>query len=57
MSEEIKTKHKELAITVHGENDVQIALLENGKLVEIHREKSSNEAAIGDIYYATVKKF
>ncbi len=57
MSEEVTVKQKELAITVHSENDVQIALLENGKLVEIQREKSSQELAIGDVYYGKVKKF
>lgn len=46
---------KELIITSHP-NEVQIALLEDKKLVEIHRETSSDCHSIGDIYLGTVKK-
>lgn len=46
---------KELIITAHP-NEVQIALLEDKKLVEIHRESSSDCHSIGDIYLGTVRK-
>lgn len=46
---------KELIITSHP-NEVQIALLEDKKLVEIHREKSSDQFSVGDIYLGKVKK-
>ncbi|MEG2070556.1 MAG: Rne/Rng family ribonuclease [Bacteroidales bacterium] len=46
---------KELVITSHT-NEVQIALLEDKKLVEIHREKSSDQFSVGDIYLGKVKK-
>ncbi|MCQ2265771.1 MAG: Rne/Rng family ribonuclease, partial [Bacteroidales bacterium] len=46
---------KELIITSHT-NEVQIALLEDKKLVEIHRETSSDCHSIGDIYLGTVRK-
>lgn len=37
-------------------NEVVIALLKNGKLVELHEEKSDNSFAVGDIYLGKVKK-
>lgn len=46
---------KELIITSHP-NEVQIALLEDKRLVEIHRETSSDCHSIGDIYLGTVRK-
>lgn len=46
---------KELIITSHP-NEVQIALLEDKRLVEIHREKSSDQFSVGDIYLGKVKK-
>lgn len=46
---------KELIIASHP-NEVQIALLEDKKLVEIHRETSSDCHSVGDIYLGTVKK-
>lgn len=46
---------KELIITSHP-NEVQIALMEDKKLVEIHREKSSDQFSVGDIYLGKVKK-
>ena len=46
---------KELIIASHP-NEVQIALLENKKLVEIHRETASDCHSVGDIYLGTVKK-
>lgn len=46
---------RELIITSHP-NEVQIALLEDKKLVEIHREKASDQFSVGDIYLGKVKK-
>jgi ribonuclease G len=54
MTEETELS-KELIITQHP-NEVQIALLENKRLVEIHREKTSDTVAVGDIYLGKVKK-
>lgn len=53
MSDNIETK--ELIITSHP-NEIQIALLEDKRLVEIHREKSSDQFSVGDIYLGRVKK-
>lgn len=36
--------------------EVEIALLENGKLVEIHSQKTSVSFSVGDIFLGTVKK-
>jgi len=47
---------KEIVITCHPNQEVQIALLEDKKLVEIHRGKTSDECAVGDIYLGKVKK-
>lgn len=46
---------KELIIASHP-NEVQFALLEDKRLVEIHRESSSDCHSVGDIYLGTVKK-
>lgn len=46
---------KELVITSH-EKGVQVALLEDKKLVEIHNEKASMQFSVGDIYLGRVKK-
>lgn len=46
---------KEIVITSHG-NEVQVAVLEDKKLMEIHREKSSMQFSVGDIYLGKVKK-
>lgn len=46
---------KELIITTH-QKDVQIALLEDKKLVELHREKSSDQFSVGDIYLGKVRR-
>lgn len=46
---------KELIITSHP-NEVQIALLEDKRLVEIHREKASDTFSVGDVYLGKVKK-
>ena len=54
-TEETPKISKELVITSR-ETEVQIALLEDKKLVEIHREKKNEECALGDIYFAKVKR-
>jgi ribonuclease G len=36
--------------------DVEIALLENGKLVEIHKQKTNNSSTVGDIFLSSTKK-
>jgi ribonuclease G len=46
---------KELIIN-SSPTDVEIALLENGKLVEIHRQKSTVNFAVGDIFLGQIKK-
>ena len=46
---------KELIITTH-QKDVQIALLEDQKLVELHREESSEQVSVGDIYLGKVHR-
>lgn len=38
------------------QNEVEIALLENKKLVEIHKQKSNNNSSVGDIFLCQVKK-
>ena len=54
-TEEAPKISKELVITSH-ETEVQIALLEDNKLMEIHREKNSEECTVGDIYFGKVKR-
>ncbi len=46
---------KELIIN-SSPTDVEIALLENGKLVEIHRQKTSVSFSVGDIFLGRIKK-
>lgn len=46
---------KEIVITSHA-NEVQVAILEDKKLVEIHREKTTAKFSVGDIYLGKVKK-
>ncbi|MDR2979358.1 MAG: Rne/Rng family ribonuclease [Bacteroidales bacterium] len=46
---------RELIVASHP-GEVQIALLEDKKLVEIHREKSSDQFSVGDIYLGKIKK-
>ena len=58
MAEETKdTKEitKELIITTHTD-DVQIAMLEDKRLVEIHQEKSSEQFSVGNIYLGKIRK-
>jgi len=47
--------NRELIIN-SGPECIEIALLENKKLVELHHEKQSNEYVVGDIYLGKVKK-
>lgn len=54
-TEETPKISKELVITSR-ETEVQIALLEDKKLMEIHREKKNEECAVGDIYFGKVKR-
>jgi len=37
-------------------NEVVIAILQDSKLVELHREKTNNNFSVGDIYLGRVKK-
>ena len=46
---------KELVIN-SSPTEVEIALLENSKLVEIHRQKMDNNFAVGDIFLGRIKK-
>src|SRR5246127_5089576 len=47
--------NKELIINASGEG-VEIALLEDKKLVELHYERVQDQFAVGDIYLGKVKK-
>ncbi|MCB0660077.1 MAG: Rne/Rng family ribonuclease [Saprospiraceae bacterium] len=37
-------------------NEVEIALLEGSKLVEIHRQKTNNTSTVGDVFLGSIKK-
>ena len=52
MSDEI---NRELIIS-KGDNDIQIALLENKQLVEINRDASNRNHMVGDVYLGKVKR-
>ena len=47
--------NKELIINASDEG-VEIALLENKKLVELHYEKGQDQFAVGDLYLGKIKK-
>jgi ribonuclease G len=47
--------NKELIINASGEG-VEIALLEDKRLVELHYERGTDQFAVGDIYLGKVKK-
>ena len=47
--------NKELIISTKDEG-VQVALLEEKRLVELHKENASGQYAVGDIYFGKVKK-
>ena len=46
---------RDLIINSHA-SEVDIALLEDNVLVELHREKTNNQFAVGDVYLGRVKK-
>ena len=52
---EKKTVTRDLVINSHA-SEVDIALLEDNVLVELHREKTNNQFAVGDVYLGRVKK-
>ena len=52
---EIKTVTRDLVINSHA-SEVDIALLEDNVLVELHREKTNNQFAVGDVFLGRVKK-
>ncbi len=47
---------KDLIISSRGSEGVQIALLEDKKLVELHKEQPGGQYAVGDIYFGKVRK-
>ncbi len=47
---------KDLIISARGDEGVQLALLEDKKLVELHKEQPGGQYAVGDIYFGKVKK-
>lgn len=47
--------NKELIISAT-ENEVQLALLEDKQLVELHKDKGGNSVQVGDIYVGKVRK-
>ncbi|MCQ2301979.1 MAG: Rne/Rng family ribonuclease [Bacteroidales bacterium] len=54
-AEEQKTVVRDLVISSHA-SEVDIALLEDNILVELHKEKTNNQFAVGDVYLGRVKK-
>ena len=48
-------KQKELIIDSTGE-EVDIAILQDRRLIELHKEKLGNDFNVGDIYLGTIKK-
>lgn len=46
---------KELIINA-SQTEVEIALMENQKLVELHKQKTSSTFSVGDIFLASIKK-
>ncbi|MBP9690027.1 MAG: ribonuclease E/G, partial [Bacteroidia bacterium] len=46
----------ELVINSHANGGVDIALLRDKKLIELHHEKADNNFAVGDVYLGTVNK-
>ena len=47
---------KELIIQSSSSNDLEIALVEDGKLVEIHNQRGNDHFQVGDIYLGRVKR-
>ena len=50
-----KTVVRDLIIDSHA-SEVDIALMEDNILVELHKEKTNNQFAVGDVYLGRVKK-
>ncbi|MCF0200915.1 MAG: Rne/Rng family ribonuclease [Bacteroidales bacterium] len=50
-----KTVTRDLVISSHA-SEVDIALMEDNILVELHKEKTNNQFAVGDVYLGRVKK-
>src|SRR3954470_3485219 len=48
--------NKELIINAGSGEGVEIALLEDKKLVELHYERSSDQFSVGDLYLGKVRK-
>ena len=47
----------EKELVIHStQSEVEIALLEDGKLVELHHEETSNDFAVGDIFIGKIRK-
>lgn len=55
MAQIYNTVDKELIIS-SSPTEVEIALIENAKLVEIHSQKTNDTFAVGDIFLGTIKK-
>ena len=53
--EDQKEVMRDLIISAHS-SEVDIALLEDNILVELHKEKTNNQFAVGDVYLGRVKK-
>ena len=47
--------NKELIIR-SGSNNIDFALLKDGKLIELHKDEDDNNFAVGDIFIAKVRK-
>ncbi|MBP5678189.1 MAG: Rne/Rng family ribonuclease, partial [Bacteroidales bacterium] len=47
---------KDLIVTTREGDGVQLALLEDKRLVELHKEQPGGQYAVGDIYFGKVKK-
>ena len=52
---QVKTVERELVVSARA-SEVDIALLEDKILVELHKEKTNNQFAVGDVYLGRVKK-
>ena len=49
----VETVMRDLFIDAHA-SEVDIALLEDNILVELHKEKTNNQFAVGDVYLGRV---
>ena len=47
--------NKELIVSAT-DSEIQLALLEDKQLVELHKDKSGNKVQVGDIYVGKVRK-